>query len=400
MKILTAAAIWLIVAFSIVTMWNPGRWAVGIPEMGVFTVAAVVAVACAAGWQRFTFSPTMVTMGALIAWGLMQLALGNSVYAWRTESAVVYWAANAAVFFAALQAFAEPGVRRWFLNALTVFATAIAIVGLFQSLDPAGRVFGIFTPDPKSIPQFGPFPYKNQYAAFVELVLPLAVYRAMTAQRMSVLWGAGVAVLYSSVIASSSRMGFFLATAEMLIVPVLVVWKRRIPFRQIRGAAFFFLAILTMLAAAAGPGILMQKFEAADPYAGRREYTEASIAMIRDRPLTGFGLGTWPSVYPGYAQFDDGLFVNQAHDDWAQWAAEGGLPFAAILLAIAVVALRRGLRTGWGLGVAAVFIHCTVDYPIQRIGVSLAMFEATPSCESTRLRSPFGASAGTVKLTW
>ena len=37
-------------------------------------------------------------------------------------------------------------------------------------------------------------------------------------------------------------------------------------------------------------------------------------------------MGTWPEAYPGYARFDDGSFVNQAHNDWVQWAAEGGLP--------------------------------------------------------------------------
>jgi O-antigen ligase len=96
--------------------------------------------------------------------------------------------------------------------------------------------------------------------------------------------------------------------------------------------------------------------------------------MVEDRPLLGFGLGTWSTVYPGYATSDDGLFINQAHDDWAQWAAEGGLPFACLMLAVAVWAARRGLSTGWGLGVAAVFVHCLVDYPIQRTGVALVMF--------------------------
>jgi O-antigen ligase len=96
--------------------------------------------------------------------------------------------------------------------------------------------------------------------------------------------------------------------------------------------------------------------------------------MIRDRPLLGFGLGTWPAVYPGYALFDEGLYVNQAHDDWAQWGAEGGLPFVAIMLAIAAWSAWRGFKTGWGLGVFAVFVHCLVDYPIQRAGVAMTMF--------------------------
>jgi O-antigen ligase len=108
--------------------------------------------------------------------------------------------------------------------------------------------------------------------------------------------------------------------------------------------------------------------------------------MVKDRPLLGFGLGTWSIVYPGYAPIDDGLFANQAHDDWAQWAAEGGLPFFALMLAVAIWSARLGVRTVWGLGVTAVFVHCLVDYPIQRAGVALVMFSIMAALASEERR--------------
>ena len=80
----------------------------------------------------------------------------------------------------------------------------------------------------------------------------------------------------------------------------------------------------------------------------------------------GFGLGTWPTAYPAHAYYDDGLFANQAHNDWAQWTAEGGLPFFFLMLSIAIWSLRPAADTLWGVGIVAVFLHCTVDYPIQR----------------------------------
>jgi len=187
-------------------------------------------------------------------------------------------------------------------------------------------------------------------------------------------WPESARLLYASAIATASRMGFFLTTVEMIAVPALVMWRRGIPFRRVQSGAFFFAAILIMLAVAAGPNMVASRLSESDQYAGRREYTEASIAMIKDRPLLGFGLGTWSTVYPEYAVLDDGLFINQAHDDWAQWAAEGGLPFMGLMLALAIWSFRRGWATGWGLGVAAVFVHCLVDYPIQRMGVGLVMF--------------------------
>jgi hypothetical protein len=374
MKIFAAVSLWLIIVFSIVTMWDQSRWIVSIPEIAIFAVASLVLLACILGWQRLSLSPVMLPLAAIVLWGSLQIWTGDSVYSWRTGVSILYWAANFAVFFVALQAFADTRIRRGFLDALLLFGFAIAVVSPIQSLDLANKVFWIFTPDPNLIPQMGPFPYKNQYAAFVELLLPYALFRVVTSEKRVLYHALVVAVLYTSVIAAASRMGFALATAEMVLVPAVVMSRRRIPLRRLRESGFIFLAILIMLAAAAGPTILVEKFGISDPYAGRREYTEASFAMVRDRPLFGYGLGTWSTVYPAYAKSDDGLFINQAHDDWAQWAAEGGLPFLGIMLAIAVWSVPRAFRTGWGLGIAAVFVHCLVDYPIQRAGVALVMF--------------------------
>ena len=52
----------------------------------------------------------------------------------------------------------------------------------------------------------------------------------------------------------------------------------------------------------------------------------------------------------------------------------GGLPFFAMMLWIAVWAVPRALRSGWGLGPVAIFAHSAVDYPIQRIPAALVMF--------------------------
>jgi O-antigen ligase len=96
--------------------------------------------------------------------------------------------------------------------------------------------------------------------------------------------------------------------------------------------------------------------------------------MIRDHPLKGVGLGNWSTVYPAYALFDDGFFANQAHNDWAQWAVEGGLPFFFIMAALALWIVPRALRTVWGSGLIAIFLQCFVDYPIQKTGVAIVFF--------------------------
>jgi O-antigen ligase len=96
--------------------------------------------------------------------------------------------------------------------------------------------------------------------------------------------------------------------------------------------------------------------------------------MLRDRPWLGFGLGNWPLAYPGYARMDTGLVANQAHSDWIEWAVEGGLPFAAMLAALAVMTIGPAARTRWGIGVIAFWLHCAVDYPSRRPAISIFFF--------------------------
>lgn len=399
MRTLVAAALWLSIVYSIVMMWDRSLWSVSIPEIGVFAVSALLLFAAAIGWGRPAFDRVMLPLCAIALWGLLQIGSGDTVYGWRTKLAVLYWAANASMFFAALQAFTEARIRRHFLDALLIFGVAIAIVSPLQSLDPATKVLWIF-PQPTDLPtQFGPFPYRNQYVAFVELLLPYALYRAVLDERRRILYATAAALLYSSAIAASSRMGFFLTSAEMILIPVVIVRRQRIPFRRIQSGLFFFATILVVLGAAAGPSILASRFGATDPYAGRREFTEASLAMIADRPFLGFGLGTWSTVYPGYAPNDDGLFDNQAHDDWAQWGAEGGLPFVALLLTVALWSVRRGWKDPWGLGVATVFVHCTVDYPIQRTGVALVMFAMLAALAASGIQARRETAGSGTSLT-
>ena len=102
----------------------------------------------------------------------------------------------------------------------------------------------------------------------------------------------------------------------------------------------------------------------------RRELDISSLHMIADHPWFGTGAGTWPVAYPKYAIVDAGLFANQAHCDWLQWAAEGGIPLTVLLAGLFVWAVRSSLNGPypriWGLGIVSVFIHACVDYPFSR----------------------------------
>jgi hypothetical protein len=100
----------------------------------------------------------------------------------------------------------------------------------------------------------------------------------------------------------------------------------------------------------------------------------------------GCGLGTWSTVYPEFARFDVHVFVNQAHCDWLQWTAEGGIALPLLAVAMLTVVLRAARREWWVVGLAVVWLHGFFDYPMQQ----------TPALASLQIAF-FGAAAAIMR---
>jgi len=122
------------------------------------------------------------------------------------------------------------------------------------------------------------------------------------------------------------------------------------------------LALAAIVGTVSGWRDMANDLERRNPLELRRILTKSTIDMARDRPLTGWGLGTWTEVYPAYATFDDGVFDNAAHNDWAQWTAEGGLPMLAAMLAFLAMTLARSRRSPLVWGIAIVLVYDLIEF--------------------------------------
>ncbi|MCW5966035.1 MAG: O-antigen ligase family protein, partial [Bryobacterales bacterium] len=98
---------------------------------------------------------------------------------------------------------------------------------------------------------------------------------------------------------------------------------------------------------------------------GRWDYWRASVEMIAERPVMGWGFGMWPDVYRQFLVHDSGLVVNRAHSDWLEWTAEGGVPMALALGWLLLGALRRAYRAPWAWGLPLLLLYGTVDYTLR-----------------------------------
>jgi hypothetical protein len=76
--------------------------------------------------------------------------------------------------------------------------------------------------------------------------------------------------------------------------------------------------------------------------------------------------------------------VNFAHDDWAEFAADGGFLFAAFIFTLFATALPRMWRNPWSLGLAFVLIHAGFDYPFPRVAVAGWMFALLGAVNASR----------------
>lgn len=361
--------------FGILTMWLP-RWALSAFQIALFAMAALAIIQRIRTGRTIGLHPVGLLLAAAVAWGLMQIVAHRTVDPFRTRDAVLNWITYLAAFALAYDTVSTRLARERFLRAVLIFTFVLGIASIFTVLtSPAGKVFWIFETGSGS-QTLGPFVYRNQYASFVEAVLPLAILRAISDRRRSIFYFAIAAVLFASVFAGGSRTGTFLCLAEILLSPVVAFRRSQISGKALGRVLAGCAGAVIVFTSVVGWETIWRRLQEPNPYSVRADLVRSSLEMIRDRPVVGFGLGAWSSAYPAYARFDNGTFVNQAHNDWIQWAAEGGIPFLVLMLGVAAWCVRPALRSLWGLGILAVFVHCLIDYPMQQRPALAAFFFA------------------------
>ena len=373
-----AACLFLLLVYSTVTMFVQDAWALQSFQIGVFALLAVyLLVGIGRGNEPVARSLPPLLVYLIPLWGIVQLIAHTTASTMETRAAVLRWGALAGVFFLTQIVTRNRTARRNFLSAFLIFATAMAVLCLTQLFTSEGKVLWIF---PSGYPDvYATFPSYNNYAEFVELALPIALWRALREGWRSWWYVLAGGLLYASVIGSASRAGSALCTAELLTMLVIGLVRLRDPETGLpTRATTSMLLVVPVLAAAftlaVGWERVWQRFQQNDPYLVRKEFMLAAADMAKQRPLIGYGLGTFPEVYQRYAIKDFPFYANHTHNDWAEFAADGGFPFMLLVLIPFAVAVPAAVRNPWGLGLISIMLHACVDFPFPRPAVSGWMF--------------------------
>jgi len=314
--------------------------------------------------RAFVQFPLLALLGMTL-YGIVQTLWFPQRIVYDGWSGVLFWFTAATITFLAAQLLRDPGRASLFRHIFVLFGSAVCVLDLLEQASRTNRYFWLIPSKYEYV--YGSFAYWNNFAQLVELLLPVTLWMAFGRRKPDPRYILLAALQVSAVGASGSRAGSALIFGELFAVLLLAFWRNRKP-------VFLYAGAVTLVASglfvyAAGTSQVMQKFSQSDQWSVRRDVNRSSLAMIKQRPLSGWGLESYASVYPMFARMDSGVFVNRAHNDWLQWAAEGGIFFASLMLLVFIWSVRPAVASLWGVGLIAICLHAAVDYPFARFGV-------------------------------
>jgi O-antigen ligase len=312
------------------------------------------------------------------------------------------------------------------------FGLLLAFVGILQKAmlgDHAWggmRIYGFWEPQYKLSTPFGPFVNKNHFAGWMLMAIPLGLgYFLGLAEvgmrdvrrdwRHRLLWLSShhgghlqlvffaTMIMIASLLMTASRSGIGCFVVAMAIAAIFAVrhqrgWKGRV----VIAAALVVLAAVPLAWSRVDVVSRLATVSPNDSSIGlRRAVWHDAIAMIRDFPLTGTGLNTFGIATAKYQTALTDMRFREAHNDYLQLAAEGGLllgvPALAVILLFARAVwirfrqsaddrLSYWLRFGATTGLVAIALQAAVEFSLQMPG-NAVMFVVL--CAAALHRAPY-----------
>ncbi len=328
--------------------------------------------------------------GILIA---SQVIFGMTAYAHATISSALLYVSYGVLCFLASQTLTRGSQARRLALIFSVYGGVLASFALVQGISSNGKLYWLRQPRLGGW-IYGPYVNHNHYAGLMEMLIPIPLVLSLTRMasgRARNLAATAAAVMVGTVFLSGSRGGMFAVVTELLVLAVILAQQRR-GWRTAIGLGVF-ASIVAGLLIWIGGSNLSQRIGTIGPahseIAGgiRAHIDRDAFHMFLQKPLLGWGLGTFPVVYPQFRSFYTNFFINEAHNDYLQLLTETGLlGFATMILFVAIVYKTAiGRARNWTseidgavalaclLGLTGILVHSTVDFNLQ-IPANAALF--------------------------
>ena len=308
------------------------------------------------------------------------------------------------------EARAEEHFSRPMFGTVLITGVIIALLGLVNWATWNGKILWFFVPidwgEPVAIlgRATGPFVDADHFANYLAVILPIAVAGALLRTDLVTRKSSRALHLYSimivfliicAILLSLSRGGWAAAGigVGLLLATLFAQPEQRraalMPYadrRTLTWVAVGAAALVVLALIFVGPqgrqmtDARLQETASDMGLTGRTTLWWSSLEMIRDFPLFGVGLGAWGELSTHYtaAPWSEFFFDRDAHNDYLQFLAEGGL-FAFLVLAWLlwrvlrriVAAMRTGNPLKWPLlaaivaAAAGMAFHELVDFNLH-----------------------------------
>lgn len=336
--------------------------------------------------------PAMATFFAL---ALIQWLTGATAYRHATYTQLLLYAAYGMLAFVTSQSFRRSSQFDWVLRAVTVYGALVASFAILQGIAPNGKLYWIW-PLQQGGAIYGPYVNHNHYAGLMEMLTPFPLVLAATRftdGNRKIFVMAIAALMAGSIFLSGSRGGMLALVAEIIVLAVLVLGSKKASWKQPLLLGAFLILVIGFLVWLGGNELTRRlasiHSEAHAELSGGTRITidRDCLHMFLRKPVLGWGLGTFPIVYPGFRSFYSTFFVNQAHNDYLQLLVEAGLAgfgialwFLVQLFRHAIAKLKDWNQTTTGaltaaalLGCIGILVHSFLDFNLQ-IPANAALF--------------------------
>jgi O-antigen ligase len=375
-------------AFGAVEPWSILLMETGSAALFLFWIGKQVVE----GEMKIRANPLFLPMGVFGFLIVLQLAFHRSAYPHDTISLALQYVAYGMLCFLACQTLLRGVQARHLALIFSVYGAALAAFALIQGISANGKLYWLRQPRSGWI--YGSYVNHNHYAGLMEMLVPIPLVLSLTrlaSTKARNIAAAAAAVMVGTIFISGSRGGMLAIFGELLVLAVLLIKQKR-GLRTAVGLGVF-LAIVVGLLTWVGGGELSRRIATIGPShtelaSDMRSYINRDgLRMFLQKPIFGWGLGTFPVVYPQFRTFYTNFFVNQAHNDYLQLLVEMGvLGFATMIWFAVTVYIRAFKKIGdWTsdiggavtlacvLGFTGILIHSALDFNLQ-VPANAALF--------------------------
>ncbi len=302
------------------------------------------------------------------------------------------------VFFTAALTFLKYKRRaQRIVVAVVIFGSVMAFAGILQRLASPDAIYGL-RQTPQAIP-FGPFVNQHHFAAFMEMTVGLALAMltggAIKSDRKALVFIA-LGLMMIAVIMTGSRGGMIGMAATFVVVLAAGSSKSSLTSSAAGNSRLFKTAVgALLLAAAAGTAIFLS---GADPLlrglgienkevdltGGRLHFWSIALKIFFDNPILGAGFDAFGVAFTKYDSWHGYFRVEQAHNDYLQMLADGGILAFSCIAAFIFLLLRHGAKVirsslsperrtiavGALAGCFGILVHSFFDFPLRTVSNS------------------------------